>query len=61
MKEKTCLFTKKITENERLKEISYAEHLHLKKTSLNTILFLAYGETLRKKRGRKLFLGDYND
>lgn len=54
MKEKTCLFTKKITENERLKEISYAEHLHLKKTSLNTILFLAYGETLRKKRGRKL-------
>ena len=54
MKEKACLFTKKVTENERLKEISYAEHLHLTKTSLNTILFLAYGETLRKKRGRKL-------
>ncbi|MBR2364772.1 MAG: helix-turn-helix transcriptional regulator [Lentisphaeria bacterium] len=53
MKENAGLFTKSVTENERLKEISYAEHLHLTKTSLNTILFLAYGETVRKKRSRR--------
>ena len=54
MKEKSCLFTKNVTENEKLKEVSYVDHLHLRKTSLNTILFLAYGETLRKKPGRSL-------
>lgn len=49
MKQKSCLFIKRVEENENLKEVSYVEHLHLKKTALNTILFLAYGETHRKK------------
>ena len=57
MREKSCQFIERVTENERIKEVSYVEHLQLKKTSLNTILFLAYGETLRKKCKGRNFSG----
>lgn len=43
------IFVKHIKENDSIKEISYETPFYLNKISRNTIHFLAYGETQRKK------------
>ena len=44
-KSESCLFRKIITEKKHLQEVSYVDHLYLKKTLLNHFLLLAYGES----------------
>lgn len=44
-KSESCLFRKVVTEKKSLQEVSYVDHRYLKKTLLNALTLLAYGES----------------